>query len=199
MASRYPLSPMDYRPMGSDWYVRTRIEDARFPVAVYNVHLMTPRDGLQEMRAWSVDAVEEIMSSAAARLAQVDQLNRDLDRESGPVLLAGDVNAPPESLVLRRLRSTRLQDAFGAAGRGYGYTYGHTLRPRWSYMRLDHILFSRDFVALDSRAGGAVGSAHLRSWSTWRIQDPERLVSLPSAPVTGFGRIDTRRGDFPML
>jgi endonuclease/exonuclease/phosphatase (EEP) superfamily protein YafD len=27
-------------------------------------------------------------------------------------------------------------------------------------MRLDHILFSRDFVALDSRAGGAVGSAH---------------------------------------
>lgn len=160
VASRYPLSPMDYRPMGPDWYVRTRIEDARFPVAVYNVHLMTPRDGLQEMRAWSVDAVDEIMSSAAARLAQVDQLNRDLDRESGPVLLAGDLNAPPESLVLRRLRSTRLQDAFGAAGRGYGYTYGHTLRPRWSYMRLDHILFSRDFVALDSRAGGAVGSAH---------------------------------------
>ena len=62
--------------------------------------------------------------------------------------------------MLRRLRSTRLQDAFGAAGRGYGYTYGHTLRPRWSYMRLDHILFSRDFVALDSRAGSAVGSAH---------------------------------------
>lgn len=116
VASRYPLSPMDYRPMGPDWYVRTRIEDARFPVAVYNVHLMTPRDGLQEMRAWSVDAVDEIMSSAAARLAQVDQLNRDLDRESGPVLLAGDLNAPPESLVLRRLRSTRLQDAFGAAG-----------------------------------------------------------------------------------
>lgn len=160
VASRYPLSPMDYRPMGPDWYVRTRIEDARFPVAVYNVHLMTPRDGLQEMRAWSVDAVDEIMSSAAVRLAQVDQLNRDLDRESGPVLLAGDLNAPPESLVLRRLMSTRLQDAFGAAGRGYGYTYGHTLRPRWSYMRLDHILFSRDFVALDSRAGGAVGSAH---------------------------------------
>jgi endonuclease/exonuclease/phosphatase (EEP) superfamily protein YafD len=160
VASRFPLSPLEYRPLGPDWYVRTRIENASFPIAVYNVHLMTPRDGLKAMRDWSEEGFSEIMESARVRLAQVAQLNADLDREVGPVLLAGDLNAPPESLVLRRLKSDRLRDAFSAAGRGYGYTYGHALKPYVSYMRIDHLLFSREFVALDSWVGGRSGSAH---------------------------------------
>jgi endonuclease/exonuclease/phosphatase (EEP) superfamily protein YafD len=161
VASRYPLSPVEFRPMGSDWYVRTRVESASFPLAVYNVHLMTPRDGLVAVREWSWEGVSELMDGARERLAQVAQLNADLDREVGPVLLGGDLNAPPESLVLRRLRSNRLRDAFSAAGRGYGYTYGHLLKPYVSYMRIDHILFSRELVALDSWVGGRPGSAHL--------------------------------------
>jgi endonuclease/exonuclease/phosphatase (EEP) superfamily protein YafD len=160
IASRYPLSPVEYRPMGSDWYVRTRVESASFPLAVYNVHLMTPRDGLAAMRERSREGLGELMEGARERLAQVAQLNADLDREVGPVLLAGDLNAPPESLVLRQMRSNRLKDAFGEAGRGYGYTYGHSLKPYVSYMRIDHILFSRELVALDSWVGGRPGSAH---------------------------------------
>lgn len=160
VASRYPLSPIEYRPMGPDWYVRTQVESASFPLTVYNVHLMTPRDGLEAMREWSRKGLSELMDGARERLTQVEQLNADLDREVGPVLLAGDLNAPPESLVLRRLRSNRLKDAFGEAGRGYGYTYGHSLKPYVSYMRIDHVLFSRELVALDSWVGGRPGSAH---------------------------------------
>ena len=45
-----------------------------------------------------------------------------------------------------------LRDAFASAGRGYGYTYGHTLRPRFSFLRIDHILVSPDFAVRDEPA-----------------------------------------------
>ena len=160
VASRFPFSPLEDRPLGPERYVRTRIEDASFPIVVYNVHLMTPRDGLEAVWDWSEEGRREIMASARVRLVQVEQLNADLDREVGPVLLAGDLNAPPESLVVRRLKSSRFHDAFSDAGRGYGYTYGHSLIPYVSYMRIDHILFSRELAALDSWVGGRSGSAH---------------------------------------
>ncbi len=167
VASRFPLAPVEYHAMGPDWYIRTQVTIGSLPIAVYNVHLMTPRDGLAAMREGVREGIGELregigelMEGARVRLVQVAQLNADLDRERGAVLLAGDLNAPPESLVLRRLRSGRLRDAFGEAGRGYGFTYGHTLRPRVSYLRIDYVLFSREMVALRAWIGGASGSAH---------------------------------------
>jgi vancomycin resistance protein VanJ len=160
VASRFPLAPVEYRPLRPDWYIRTQVTIGGLPIAVYNVHLMTPRDGLAAMREGAREGIGELMEGAGVRLAQVAQLNADLDRERGAVLLAGDLNAPPESLVVRRLRTDRLRDAFGEAGRGYGFTYGHAFRPRVSYLRIDYVLFSREMVALRARIGGASGSAH---------------------------------------
>ncbi|HEY7139340.1 MAG TPA: endonuclease/exonuclease/phosphatase family protein [Methylomirabilota bacterium] len=160
VASRFPLSPLEDRPLGPERYARTRIEIRGTTIVVYNVHLMTPRDGLEAMPYWLNEGIEETLASARTRLEQVEQLKADLAREAGPVVLAGDLNAPPESLVMRGLLADRFRDAFAAAGRGYGYTYGHSVWPHVSYMRIDHVLFSRELIALDSWVGGRTGSAH---------------------------------------
>jgi vancomycin resistance protein VanJ len=160
VVSRFPLAPIEYRRMGPDWYVRTAATIDGVSIAVYSVHLMTPRYGLEALRERSRDGIDELMEGARDRLIQVEQLNADLARERGPVLLAGDLNAPTGSLVLRRLRSDRFRDAFREAGRGYGFTYGHRLRARVSYLRIDYILFSRGLVALRTWVGGGAGSDH---------------------------------------
>ena len=121
---------------------------------------MTPRDGLAAMRERSREGLGELMEGARERLAQVAQLNADLDREVGPVLLAGDLNAPPESLVLRQMRSNRLKDAFGEAGRGYGYTYGHSPQAvRVVRAHRPHSSSAGSSIALDGSVGGRPGSA----------------------------------------
>jgi vancomycin resistance protein VanJ len=172
VASRFPLEPIEYRRMGRDWYVRTAVTIAGQSVAVYNVHLMTPRDGLEALREWSRAGIDELMDGARDRLDQVEQLNADLDRERGPVLLAGDLNAPPGSLVVRRLRSDRFRDAFETAGRGYGFTYGHRLLVRASYLRIDHILYTRELVALRTWVGGGAGSDHRPVLSEMALAGP---------------------------
>jgi endonuclease/exonuclease/phosphatase (EEP) superfamily protein YafD len=74
--------------------------------------------------------------------------------------VAGDLNAPDSSVVVRSLLDTGLRDAFATAGMGYGYTWGHTLRPGVSFLRLDHILVGPEFGVADCFVGGAQASAH---------------------------------------
>jgi vancomycin resistance protein VanJ len=93
------------------------------------------------------------MKQAAALAADV----RDVQN---PVIVAGDLNAPPQSLASRTLTGVGLVDAFAAAGRGYGYSFGHRLMWHKSFLRLDRIVVSKHFTPVSSRVGGAEGSDH---------------------------------------
>jgi endonuclease/exonuclease/phosphatase (EEP) superfamily protein YafD len=77
-----------------------------------------------------------------------------------PVVLMGDLNAPEHSPVVGHLLSTGLRDAFSAAGVGYGYTHGHSLRPHISFVRIDHVLVSPRFGVADTYVGGKDASEH---------------------------------------
>jgi endonuclease/exonuclease/phosphatase (EEP) superfamily protein YafD len=76
------------------------------------------------------------------------------------VIVAGDLNADDRSPVVRRLLATGLRDAFSSAAIGYGYTLGHALRPGFSFLRIDHVLVSRDIGVRDCEPGGRDGSEH---------------------------------------
>jgi len=76
------------------------------------------------------------------------------------LIVGGDLNAPPASLASRTLTDSGLVDAFAAGGRGYGYTFGHSLRLRRSFLRLDRILVSRHFAVVAAHVGSATGSDH---------------------------------------
>jgi endonuclease/exonuclease/phosphatase (EEP) superfamily protein YafD len=167
VASRFPLETPEVRPFPgvpgrstSFQYFRCRARVGAAVVSVYNVHLLTPRAGLLAVRHEGDAGLGDLESNTAARLFQAAVLAEALREERGPVLLGGDLNAPVQSMVCRALAGAGLADAFSAAGRGYGYTYGHLLRLRHSYLRIDHLMTSPHWEVLDCWTGGADGSDH---------------------------------------
>ena len=143
-------------------YLRVRLDVRGRDVTVFTAHLVTPRDALSPLRSpafWRL-AVSEIRRNQAQRMRQGRQLAEDASRVEGPLIIAGDLNAPPASLVTRMLTDRGLSDAFSEAGRGYGYTFGHSLFIGQSFLRLDRILVSRHFLPVNAWVGGAAGSDH---------------------------------------
>ena len=76
-------------------------------------------------------------------------------RCSGPVLVVGDFNTPPESPIFDEVWDG-YTDAFSAAGWGWGYTFFGTK----TMVRIDHILASRAWGVTACRVGQFIGSPH---------------------------------------
>jgi endonuclease/exonuclease/phosphatase (EEP) superfamily protein YafD len=83
-------------------------------------------------------------------------LEEDVLAENGPVILAGDFNAPDRSQMYGMV-SSKLANAHGERGFGFGFTYPAFVRspfgpvPAVPLVRIDHIFFTDHFVAV--RAG----------------------------------------------
>ena len=143
-------------------YLRARIDVAGTEVVFFNAHLVTPRDALSPLRTpalWRL-GLSEMRQNQSQRLRQARQLVEDSRGITGPLVIAGDLNAPPASLVTRMLTGRGLTDAFGAAGRGYGYTFGHTLLVGRPFLRLDRVLASNHLTPIRAWVGGSSGSDH---------------------------------------
>ena len=78
----------------------------------------------------------------------------------GPLLVMGDFNAAEASPVIETLKLGGLHDTFADAGVGYGYTYGHALAKGLDFLRIDHILASREVRASSTSVGGEQASEH---------------------------------------
>lgn len=94
------------------------------------------------------------------RLVQSGLLAEHLRQMKRPRIVAGDLNAPETSAVVKTLLHTGLRDAFSSAGVGYGYTHGHALKLGMSFLRIDHVLVSDDIGVVQTEVGGAVASEH---------------------------------------
>lgn len=141
-------------------------------ITLYNVHLQSPREALAHVpgalrgtTAWE-DVATRLAVNATSRYLQAEELATVIRREAGPVIVAGDLNSPDSSLVGTTLRAVGLHDAFAEGGRGYGYSYGHFVRlcrfplPRFSFIRIDHIMPSSHLRAVRCRTGTASASDH---------------------------------------
>jgi endonuclease/exonuclease/phosphatase family metal-dependent hydrolase len=164
VVSRFPLrdcrvEQIPYRGE-SHTYVRCVVQVNGVDVDLVNVHLKSPREGLNAARHEQADGIGEWQQNFADRLGQATQLAADISGRQRPLILAGDLNAPESSPVLHQLLGRGLRDAFSSAGWGYGYTHGHSLKPRISFLRIDHILVSSEIGVTDSYAGGKDASDH---------------------------------------
>jgi endonuclease/exonuclease/phosphatase (EEP) superfamily protein YafD len=164
VASRFPLK--DCRPgamsRGDDpaQYVRCTLTVNGRDVDLFTAHFVSPREGLNAARGQVGGGLDEWEHNFSDRLTQAGMLMRGLVGTARPMIVAGDLNAEENSPVIRRLLSLGLRDAFDSAGFGYGYTYGHDLRPGFSFLRLDHILVSDSIGVRDCHVGGREGSQH---------------------------------------
>lgn len=166
IASKFPfvdstVGDISYRGEAHS-YLRARVDVAGEVVTVVNAHFVTPRDALTVVRTdqFSRVGVQIIRSNLSDRITQARALADDVRHVAGPLIVAGDLNAPPPALASRALADIGLVDAFATSGRGYGYTFGHTLLVGQSFLRIDRILVSRDVFLVRTTVGGADGADH---------------------------------------
>jgi len=177
IASRYPLSGAKLHELPSssqkqESFLTCQMRIGPYPVSLYNVHLKTPRRSLNAFRTarrdpWYLpEAIDYFHRNVTLRLVQAATLRASLGKERGPVIVAGDLNAPEASLVCATLRDAGLRDAFSERGTGYGFTYGHFLfkhRLPWfklSWMRIDHIMVNAGIVTRRCSSGSGRASDH---------------------------------------
>jgi endonuclease/exonuclease/phosphatase (EEP) superfamily protein YafD len=159
LASRFPIRRA--APLG--WHsgsVRgaVMLYDLETPVGVvhyFSLHLASPRRELYETAQDAARGPALVQSNSDRRWEQADNLSRAAGKLTGPVVLAGDFNTPPESAIFRQLFAA-YADAFGTAGWGWGYTFfgGKTM------VRIDHVLAGPGWRCGRCRVGPAVGSPH---------------------------------------
>ena len=162
VAALAPVAGIEYATFpdaaGGEGYLRCDVLFGRRRLTVYDTHLATPRRSLLSLRRRG--GLENVESNARRRLEQAAILASRVARERGAFLVAGDFNAPLAGLVCREFLDLGLRDAFSEAGFGYGYTFGHTLPLRHSFLRIDHIFASRGIGLVECRTGTAGGSDH---------------------------------------
>jgi endonuclease/exonuclease/phosphatase (EEP) superfamily protein YafD len=132
--------------------------DLDAPVGIvhfFNLHLASPRRQLRETVDDAGRGPELVQATSDTRWEQMENVARQVGRASGPVVLAGDFNTPPQSAIFRRLWP-EYDDAFGSAGWGWGYTFygGRTM------VRIDHVLTGPGWWCKACWVGPDVGSPH---------------------------------------
>ncbi len=162
--SRFPLRDCRHEQIPyrgeSHTYVRCTFTAHGQDVDLITAHFKSPRDGLNAARHERLGGLSDWQVNYSDRLTQAAKLASEATQRRRPLIIAGDLNATESSPIMRLLRNSGLRDTFSAAGRGYGFTHGHSLRPHISFLRIDHILISSEIGVVTSFAGGKEASAH---------------------------------------
>jgi len=167
--SRYPIrqaSVMDRSMLeavnrdsdigGSGAVVRYLIETPGGPVQVTNLHLETPRKGLEQLGALDIGTLRQ---NTDLRDIESDLARRWVDTGVGgepvPFVVAGDFNTPVESRIFQRYWGN-LTDAFSRAGVGLGMTKYNG----WIRVRIDHVLLGPGWQVRRAFVGDDFNSDH---------------------------------------
>lgn len=145
-------------------------------IAVYNVHMPTPRPSLKRVispRVWAemlglADAPTEGFPSYRAwldaRMALMQALATELEREKLPYLVGGDFNMPDHGQAYR-LISAKATDAFAESGNGWGLTFpgtkdSSTAAIFGAWLRIDYLFAGRGWKPVHCRTADDARSQH---------------------------------------
>jgi vancomycin resistance protein VanJ len=159
IASRHPIrsvEPLSRAALG--WHGEAQRYNLLTPggtVCVYNVHLETPREGLEALLKRGSAGIPALQDNISLRRNVSATVRRFIDQADSRPLIAGDFNLPAESAIFGRYWSL-YKDAFSVAGFGFGYTK----YTRLIGIRIDHILVGRDWSVRRCFVGPDLGSDH---------------------------------------
>jgi endonuclease/exonuclease/phosphatase family metal-dependent hydrolase len=160
LISRYPIDRVENvadRERGlRGAAIRVRLTTPAGPVQLVNVHLETPRQGIEAVIDTDTHQPSVLTAGIASRWHFSDVMSTWLDeRQQEPLVVAGDFNMPTDSAIYRRYWS-RYANAFSQAGWGYGYTKYTS----WFGARIDHVLTDGALRCRRAWVGPDVGSDH---------------------------------------
>ncbi len=165
LASKFPILKVESRDRsdiyhlgGSGAMVRYQIEWPHQTLYVVNLHLETPREGIQTMihqlrryahllRRRPFEGIKAMMNDGfqeSSRIIDAENFLRAfeskkarewVDQTPNPILIMGDFNTPVDSVIYNTYWSD-FANAFSEAGLGFG----RTKRTGWFGIRIDHVL-----------------------------------------------------------
>jgi vancomycin resistance protein VanJ len=168
VGSRYPVYEREGMPSpdvpGKLVVIRYTIQLPHDEVQLFNLHLFSPREGLQAVLEGDniLDGSNSPDVQAMLRARENESLlaSQWIARFSGPKIVVGDFNTPIESNIFRKYWSS-YDNAFSTAGLGFGFTKITELRG-WKYgTRIDHVLSTPPWRFVRAWVGPDVGSDHL--------------------------------------
>jgi len=159
LASRFPLQIVDEfsdgRLGGPGGVAIADVNVHGVIVHFVDLHLSTPREGIEPLMDREISGIEDMRNSIARRAAESELISGAAHVIGPPIVLAGDFNMPCDSAIFRRNWSG-FSDAFSKAGFGTG----NSKFTRYWGVRIDHVLAGGDFKATDCWVGPDVGSDH---------------------------------------
>ncbi len=163
LLSRFPIMTTDQMSResleyagGSGLVIRYGIEIGETVVNVTNLHLDTPRKGLEPLRSGAVrEGVGNLRSKSLIREIESRQGRTWVNAVGGPFIVLGDFNLPVESTIYQEFWGD-LRNAFSQVGFGFG----STRLSRWIRVRIDHVLLGDGWHVARAFAGPDLGSDH---------------------------------------
>lgn len=149
--SKYPIvnegTVFDSKHNNGSIFVDIRVK--KDTIRIYNTHLESM--SIQADKLGDVDGIKKyyrqtirkLKNGIQMRSKQIKILMEHIENSPHPVILAGDFNDVPYSYTYFTVRSY-LQNAFEAAGRGFGFTYNKVL----FFLRIDNIFADQRFEIL---------------------------------------------------
>jgi len=135
--------------------VRCRLSTPQGALSLVNLHTHSLRKGLEAIRYRDPNGIAVLEHYTGRRNEQSRQIVEWMRSIDGPVILAGDFNMAAGTQAFDQHWGGYL-DAYSESGSGWGATFFS----RWHGVRIDHVLASRDFQALDCWVTHDIGSAH---------------------------------------
>lgn len=97
---------------------------------------------MDRLRRHGFSLVNKLLTSFRIRSVEVSDLKKFLDRNTLPVIVAGDFNDTPSSFTYQKMLNTGLQDAHSKAGKWIGATYAGKLPG----LRIDYFFVSKAVI-----------------------------------------------------
>lgn len=88
-------------------------------------------------------AISNLNSNLKMRASQANLIKKEINLSEFPIIFCGDMNDPPTSYTYKVIRSG-LKDGFEECGRGIG----HTFNGFFKLLRIDYVLYSKDFTGI---------------------------------------------------
>ncbi|MDB4888963.1 MAG: putative rane protein [Gemmatimonadetes bacterium] len=139
---------------GAGYVVRYTVQTPSGAVNVTNLHLETPRKGLEDLLSGSFD-LNKLRENTMLRGIESELARQFVNQSALPAIVLGDFNTPVESQIFQRSWGD-LTDAFSHAGFGLGMTKFNG----WIRARIDHVLAGPGVYVDRVRVGGDVDSDH---------------------------------------
>jgi endonuclease/exonuclease/phosphatase family metal-dependent hydrolase len=181
LASRFPIVDVTPPPKlppppvaRSARFVRYTLATPLGAIDLINMHPISPREGLDELRGeegfsnevasgriFHTRAAAHIRPNSSLRWQQADAVAAAVRASQRPVIVAGDTNLPTLSRAFVETLGG-LQDGFTVIGRGFGYSFPSN----HPWMRIDRIMASAHLRFTRFQTGDGRGSDHLCVFAT---------------------------------